>query len=56
MSIFWEIKPTFNLSLKKNNSFKLESEIISINKNKSKHIVIDKKNKKYEFLKNEKHI
>ena len=37
------------LKLNKNNSFKLETEIINIKKNKSKHIVIDKKNKKYEF-------
>ena len=32
-----------------NNSFKLETEIINVKKNKSKQIVIDKNNKKYEF-------
>ena len=37
------------LKLNKNNSFKLETEIVSIKKNKLKQIVIDKKNKKYEF-------
>ena len=37
------------LKLNKNNSFKLDTEIIGIKKNKSKQIVIDKKNKKYEF-------
>ena len=30
------------LKVNKNNSFKLKTEIISIKKNKSKHIVIDK--------------
>merc|ERR1711991_920277 len=30
------------LKLNKNNSFKLETEIVNIKKNKSKHIVIDK--------------
>ena len=37
------------LRLNKHNSFKLETEITNVKKNKSKYIVIDKKNKKYEF-------
>ena len=37
------------LKLNKNNSFKLETEIVNIKKNKSKYVVIDKKNKKYEY-------
>ena len=36
------------LKVNSNNSFKLETEIINIKKNKSKYIVIDK-NKKHEF-------
>ena len=37
------------LKINKNNSFKLETEIVNIKKTKSKYVVIDKKDNKYQF-------